>query len=164
MIVIRSTSPGPSLFAQTRLGRSRREFTLYKLRTMQQGTTALPTHLADPSTITTFGRTLRRWKIDELPQLWNVIRGDMSLVGPRPCLPTQIALIDARQKSGAFNVRPGITGLAQVLGIDMSRPDVLAEIDGHYAHTRTLRRDMIILFQTLSGRGLRQDPMTHHPQ
>lgn len=95
---------------------------------------------------------------------WQSMRGDMSLVGPRPCLPTQIALIDARQKSGAFNVRPGITGLAQVRGIDMSLPEELAEIDGHYARTRTLRGDVTILIQTLSGRGLRQDPMSRRFQ
>ena len=159
MVVIRLTSSGPSLFRQERLGQHQVPFILYKLRTMQSSAPAMPTHLSDPAFITPIGRVLRRCKLDELPQLWNVIRGDMSLVGPRPCLPTQCSLIEARAKAGAFNVRPGITGLAQVQGIDMSRPEQLAEIDGLYAHSRTLKGDVKILLLTLTGRGLGRDPV-----
>jgi O-antigen biosynthesis protein WbqP len=87
----------------------------------------------------------------------------MSFVGPRPCLPTQQALIEARIRTGAFSVRPGITGLAQVMRVDMSRPEELAEIDGHYARNRTGRGDLNILLQTIFGRGLGHDPMAQPP-
>jgi O-antigen biosynthesis protein WbqP len=159
MLAIRLTSPGSSVLSQQRVGLNRAVFTMYKLRTMHAGTPALPTHVADPAAVTALGRILRRWKLDELPQLVNVLRGDMVLVGPRPCLPTQQALIEARIRTGAFSVRPGITGLAQVLRVDMSRPEELAKIDGHYARTRTWRGDLNILLQTVFGRGLRHDPM-----
>ncbi|OYW53377.1 MAG: lipid carrier--UDP-N-acetylgalactosaminyltransferase [Hyphomicrobium sp. 32-62-53] len=164
ILAIRLTTSGPSLFRQERLGHQQVPFILYKLRTMETSAPARPTHLSDPAIITPIGRILRRWKLDELPQLWNVIRGDMSLVGPRPCLPTQHTLIQARAKAGAFDVRPGITGLAQVQGIDMSHPEHLAEIDGLYARSRTFQGDVKILFLTLMGRGLRSNPAIRNPE
>ena len=120
---------GSPLLRQKRVGRNRCLFTLVKFRTMRQDTAHVATHLADASAVTRWGAFLRRAKLDELPQLWNVLKGEMSLVGPRPCLPGQTELIDERARRGVFSARPGITGLAQVQGIDMSDPARLAEID-----------------------------------
>jgi len=110
------------LFRQTRIGRNQLPFTLVKFRTMHIGTASVATHLANSSSTTPFGNFLRRTKLDELPQLWNVLWGDMSLVGPRPCLPNQHELIATRELLGIFDAQPGITGLAQVQNIDMSTP------------------------------------------
>src|SRR6195952_5991460 len=123
IIAIRLESPGPAIFRQVRVGKNGRPFTCYKLRTMYSGTATLPTHEVQASSVTVLGEYLRRFKIDELPQLCNVLIGDMSLVGPRPCLPSQTALVEARRQLGVFEVRPGITGLAQVNGVDMSRSE-----------------------------------------
>ena len=120
---------GSPLFRQTRVGRNKKPFTLVKFRTMRPDTAHVATHLADASAVTAFGKFLRRTKLDELPQLWNVLKGEMSLVGPRPCLPSQNELIEARERLDVFRVRPGITGLAQVNDIDMSTPQLLAETD-----------------------------------
>jgi len=117
------------LFRQERVGRNQVPFVLVKFRTMRPDTASVATHLADASAITPFGRLLRRTKLDELPQLWNVLWGDMSLVGPRPCLFNQQELIAHRAALGVFAARPGITGLAQVHGIDMSTPELLAKTD-----------------------------------
>jgi O-antigen biosynthesis protein WbqP len=122
---VRAESPGRAFFAQKRVGRNECIFTCYKLRTMFADTKHLPTHQTSATSVTRVGAVLRRLKLDELPQLYNVLRGEMSLVGPRPCLPSQTALIDARKQRGVFNVRPGITGLAQVQGVDMSDPERL---------------------------------------
>ncbi len=107
----------------------RKLFTCYKLRTMYSYTPSVGTHEVQLSSVTPIGRRLRRWKLDELPHLWNVLRGDMSLVGPRPCLPIQSELIEKRRQMGVLDFRPGITGLAQVAGVDMSDPERLANID-----------------------------------
>lgn len=141
------------LFRQTRVGRNQKPFTLVKFRTMRVGTASVATHLASSSAITPFGNFLRRTKLDELPQLWNVLRGDMSLVGPRPCLPNQHELIAARAALGVFNVPPGITGLAQVQGIDMSTPEKLAQVDSQMLKTLTLSHYLRYILQTLTGKG-----------
>ena len=120
---------GSPLFRQTRVGRHQKPFTLVKFRTMRPDTQSVATHLANPSAVTPLGAFLRRTKLDELPQLWNVLKGEMSLVGPRPCLFNQTELIEERAARGVFAARPGITGLAQVNGIDMSTPRLLAETD-----------------------------------
>jgi len=117
------------IFLQNRVGRDQRPFLLVKFRTMPQYTPSIATHLVDTSSITIFGRFLRRTKLDELPQLWNVLRGEMSLVGPRPCLLNQNDLIYERAELGVFDSLPGITGLAQIEGIDMSNPLLLAKVD-----------------------------------
>lgn len=141
------------LFRQTRVGRNQAPFTLVKFRTMRVGTASVATHLANSSAITPFGHFLRRTKLDELPQLWNVLKGDMSLVGPRPCLPNQQELIAAREALGVFNTRPGITGLAQVQGIDMSTPEKLAQVDADMLKNLTLGTYFRYILQTVTGKG-----------
>lgn len=141
------------LFRQTRVGRNQQPFTLIKFRTMRVGTASVATHLASSSAITSFGHFLRRSKLDELPQLWNVLKGEMSLVGPRPCLPNQHELIAARETLGVFKARPGITGLAQVQGIDMSTPEKLAQVDADMLKTLSLRSYFHYIRQTLTGKG-----------
>lgn len=120
---------GSPLFRQYRIGHNQKLFLLIKFRTMPMGTKSAATHLVDSSTITSFGIFLRRTKLDEIPQLLNVLLGDMSLVGPRPCLVNQSKLINERKKKGIFKIRPGITGLAQIKGITMKTPTLLAKTD-----------------------------------
>ena len=120
---------GLPLFIQKRVGLNLKNFKLIKFRTMKIGTLSAGTHLINSSNITHFGHFLRKFKLDELPQLLNVLIGHMSLVGPRPCLPNQKRLIIERKKRGIYKVKPGITGLAQVSGINMSRPVLLAKTD-----------------------------------
>lgn len=141
------------LFRQTRVGRNQQPFTLVKFRTMSVGTASVATHLASSSSITPFGSFLRRTKLDELPQLWNVLWGDMSLVGPRPCLPNQHELIAVREALNVFAARPGITGLAQVHGIDMSTPEKLAQVDAQMLQTLTLSDYFRYILQTVTGKG-----------
>ena len=120
---------------------------------MRPGTKDVATHLVSPAAVTTFGRFLRRAKLDELPQLWNVLVGEMSLVGPRPGLPNQPVLITKRDQLGVFTVRPGVTGLAQINGIDMSNPKLLAQIDAQMIAEMSVRGYFKYIFLTLSGRG-----------
>jgi O-antigen biosynthesis protein WbqP len=155
MLAIRLESAGPALFRQARVGRKGHVFVCYKLRTMQRDTKQVPTHEVAASSVTKVGAILRATKLDELPQLYNVLRGDMSLVGPRPSLPSQTELIEARTRQGALEVPPGITGLAQVRGITMAHTQRLAAIDGLYARTRTTCGDLRIILQTFTGSGLR---------
>ena len=123
------------LFRQERVGRNRRPFVLIKFRTMRLNTAEVATHLADASAITPLGRFLRRSKLDELPQLWNVLKGDMSLVGPRPCIFNQEDVIHERAVRGVLEALPGITGLAQIQKIDTSTPKLLAETDAEMVKT-----------------------------
>lgn len=143
------------IFSQLRLGRNHTQFTMFKFRTMYPGTKDLPTHLVNRDSVTKFGGFLRKSKIDEIPQLFNVILGDLSLVGPRPCLPSQTELIRERDKYGLFDVRPGITGLAQLSGVDMSKPTQLAELDLHMVQNLTLLSYFRYLWLTLKGVGFR---------
>ncbi|MFB9265864.1 sugar transferase [Bradyrhizobium erythrophlei] len=151
---IRLESRGPAIFKQSRVGKDGREFTCYKFRTMFSGTGDIPTHEVSASAVTTLGGYLRRFKIDELPQLFNVLAGDMSLVGPRPCLPSQVELVQERRRLGVLAVRPGITGLAQVRGIDMSNSGRLAEVDAQYVRTQSFVGDLKLLWATLRGQGV----------
>ncbi len=120
---------GSPIFKQERLGRNKKPFQIFKFRSMKQSTISNATHLVSEKNITKIGHVLRAAKLDELPQLWNVLKGEMSLVGPRPGLPNQVELTQAREKLGVFIVKPGMTGLSQVSGIDMSTPELLAETD-----------------------------------
>lgn len=144
---------GSPIFIQERVGRDKKPFVLVKFRTMTVGTASVASHLASSASITAFGRFLRRTKLDELPQLWNVLKGDMSIVGPRPCLPNQLELIAERDARGVFSVRPGITGLAQVNDIDMSTPIRLAEVDRQMIDTMSLSQYFSLIFQTVAGKG-----------
>ncbi len=152
---------GVPLFRQTRVGRFQKPFTLVKFRTMRPDTQSVATHLANPAAVTPLGAFLRRTKLDELPQLWNVLKGDMSLVGPRPCLSNQTELIEERATRGVFAARPGITGLAQVNGIDMSTPKLLAETDARMLQNLGLSAYFSYIIQTVTGAGrgdrIRQD-------
>jgi O-antigen biosynthesis protein WbqP len=162
VVAIRLQSPGPAIFRQVRVGKDCLPFTCYKLRTMYSGTAHLPTHQVQASSVTALGEHLRRFKIDELPQLWNVLIGDMSLVGPRPCMPSQTELVEARRRLGVFDVRPGITGLAQARGIDMSDANRLAEIDAQYVRTQSLIGDLRLIMATLRGQGVGIDQVVRH--
>lgn len=144
---------GSPIFRQKRVGRFQRPFTLVKFRTMQPNTSSVASHLANASAITHWGAFLRRTKLDELPQLWNVLKGEMSLVGPRPCLFNQVELIVERDNYGVFKVRPGITGLAQVSDIDMSTPKLLAETDAFMLRSLTLSLYFKLILLTLMGKG-----------
>jgi O-antigen biosynthesis protein WbqP len=117
------------LFKQTRVGIHQKPFTLIKFRTMPLGTKLAATHLVRNLKLSFFSSFLRKTKLDEIPQLWNVLQGEMSLVGPRPCLLNQKKLINERKKRGVFKIRPGITGLAQIKGITMKHPTLLAKTD-----------------------------------
>ncbi len=144
---------GSPIFRQERVGRDQKPFALVKFRTMRLDTASVASHLADASAITPFGAFLRRTKLDELPQLWNVIKGEMSLVGPRPCLFNQTELIIQRVSHAVFSARPGITGLAQVNNIDMSTPKLLAETDARMLKELTLPTYFKYIFMTVVGMG-----------
>lgn len=150
---------GAPLFRQQRVGRNQKPFTLVKFRTMRVGTVSVASHLADAGAITSIGRFLRRTKLDELPQLWNVLRGDMSLVGPRPGLFNQQELLQARAAHGVYAARPGITGLAQVSGIDMSTPELLAQTDARMLANLTVAAYFKYIVKTVLGRGRGTDAM-----
>ena len=141
------------LYRQERVGCNQVPFVLVKFRTMRPDTASEATHLADASAIMPFGRFLRRTKLDELPQLWNVLWGDMSLVGPRPCLLNQQELIAHRAVLGVFAARPGITGLAQIRGIDMSTPELLAKTDAQMLASLGVVDYFRYIFLTVLERG-----------
>lgn len=144
---------GSPLFLQERVGRNKKPFTLVKFRTMKVDTASVASHLASASSITRMGGFLRKTKLDELPQLWNVLKGEMSLVGPRPNLFNQEELIAERDALGVYDVRPGITGLAQVNEIDMSTPRLLAETDAEMIRQMTVGNYFRFIFQTVAGKG-----------
>jgi lipopolysaccharide/colanic/teichoic acid biosynthesis glycosyltransferase len=144
---------GSPVFKQERVGRNKKPFTLVKFRTMSVDTASVASHLASTTSITKMGGFLRKTKLDELPQLWNVLKGEMSLVGPRPGLFNQEELTAAREAEGVFDVCPGITGLAQVNDIDMSTPELLAKTDAGMIKEMSLRNYFKFIFQTVLGAG-----------
>lgn len=144
---------GSPLFRQERVGKNQKSFTLVKFRTMSVDTASVASHLASTASITKLGSFLRKTKLDELPQLWNVLKGEMSLVGPRPCLFNQEELINEREQRGVFKVRPGITGLAQVNEIDMSTPQLLAEIDEKMIEALSVHDYFKYILLTVTGSG-----------
>lgn len=144
---------GSPVFKQQRVGKNKQPFTLYKFRTMNVKAKSVATHLADGSQITKFGSFLRKSKLDELPQLINVVLGDMSLVGPRPNLFNQTELIEERDSRGVYNVVPGITGLAQINEIDMSTPKELAIKDAEMIKSLNITDYFKYIFATVGGKG-----------
>lgn len=144
---------GSPIFFQKRVGRYKKPFTLIKFRTMKPDTASVASHLADASAVTRLGAFLRQTKLDELPQLWNVLKGEMSLVGPRPCLFNQVELIEERERLGVFKARPGITGLAQVNNIDMSTPKLLAAMEARMLEDLSLETYFKYIVMTVSGKG-----------
>ena len=144
---------GQPFFLQERVGRDKDPFILLKFRTMAPDTPSVATHLASKDAITPLGSFLRRTKLDELPQLWNVLKGEMSLVGPRPGLPNQLELTQEREKYGIYSVRPGITGLSQINGIDMSTPELLAKTDARMIAEMSVQNYFKYIFQTVLGKG-----------
>jgi O-antigen biosynthesis protein WbqP len=161
ILAVRATSPGPTIFKQIRVGKDQKPFAIYKIRTMRLGTKEAGTHMVEGQSVTAIGRILRKIRLDEIPQLFNVLAGDMSLVGPRPSLPSQTELIAARKAYNVYSVRPGITGLAQIQGLDMSKPAELAKVDGTYVRTRSLYLDLMIILQTMTGRAIDKRPNVH---
>lgn len=151
--IIRADNSESVLFRQKRLGLHQSPFVMVKFRTMRSTCASVPTHLANASDVTKVGQFLRKTKLDELPQFWNVLIGQMSIVGPRPGLPNHSELIEARKSCRVFDVRPGITGLSQISNIDMSTPKLLAETDAEMIRTMSLAHYFNYIFLTLTGKG-----------
>lgn len=144
---------GSPIFIQTRVGKHKKPFKLIKFRTMSRDTQSVASHLASNTSITSLGSFLRKTKIDELPQLINVVKGEMSLVGPRPNLFNQEELIKERDALGVYDVLPGVTGLAQVQNIDMSTPTLLAETDKKMIDTLSIKNYFKYILMTVTGSG-----------
>ena len=153
LLIIGYFDTGSPIFRQERVGKGKQPFRLMKFRSMHVNTQSVATHLASSSSITPFGSFLRKSKLDELPQLWNVLVGDMSLVGPRPNLYNQEELIGERGKRGVYSFRPGITGLAQIKKIDMSTPQLLAETDAKMINHLNVWYYFKYIFLTVFGKG-----------
>ena len=152
-IAVAVTSPGGVLFIQRRLGKKQSPFQLCKFRTMFTGTPNAGTHEVGKSYVTKVGSFLRKSKVDELPQAWNVLKRDLNLIGPRPGLANQTELTRQRERYGVYDVRPGITGFGQVAGVDMSEPQKLAIHDHRYAAFRGILLDIKIAIKTIRGGG-----------
>lgn len=162
-LAVKLEDGGNVLFKQRRVGLNKKEFYIYKFRTMRVDTPKdVPTHLLNnpESYITRIGRFLRRSSLDELPQILNILKGDMSFVGPRPALYNQYDLIEARDKVGANSVLPGLTGWAQVNGRDELPIDVKAELDGEYIEKMSFLFDVRIIIMTVisvfTAKGVRE--------
>ena len=153
-LAIKIDSKGPIIFKQKRVGKNKTHFNIYKFRTMKIDTPKeMPTHLLeDPDFyITKVGKFLRKTSIDELPQLFNIIKGDMAVIGPRPALWNQYDLIEERDKYGANDIRPGLTGLAQISGRDELEIPIKAKIDGKYTDNISLMMDIKCFFGTITS-------------
>ncbi|MFA1013828.1 sugar transferase [Dubosiella newyorkensis] len=151
-VIIKCTSKGPVLFKQKRIGKNDTHFMIYKFRTMYTDTPKdMPTHLLEnpDAFITPIGHFLRKTSLDELPQLFNILKGDMAVVGPRPALWNQYDLIALRDENGSSTIRPGLTGLAQISGRDELEIPIKAKLDGQYAQKITFLEDVRILFATV---------------
>ena len=144
---------GSPFFVQPRMGLNKKAFNLVKFRSMHLNTKSVATHLANSSSVTNYGMFLRSSKLDELPQLWNVLLGEMSLVGPRPNLVNQTELIQERDSLGVYNLKPGITGLAQINKIDMSTPKELARIDAQMIDDFGVNNYFHYIIVTVLGKG-----------
>ena len=153
LLIIGYFDTGSPVFCQERVGKNKQPFNLYKFRSMHVDTKSVATHLANYSAVTKYGAFLRKSKLDELPQLWNVLLGDMSLVGPRPNLFNQEDLIHERDTRGVYRVVPGITGLSQINKIDMSTPQLLAETDAKMTSQLTVVQYFYYIIATVLGKG-----------
>jgi O-antigen biosynthesis protein WbqP len=153
LIIIGYFDTGSPIFRQERVGKGMKPFQLMKFRSMNINAPSVATHLASATSITPFGSFLRKSKLDELPQLWNVLVGDMSLVGPRPNLFNQKELIEERDARGVYSIRPGITGLAQINKIDMSTPQLLAETDAKMVQSFSIVKYFYYIMVTVLGKG-----------
>jgi O-antigen biosynthesis protein WbqP len=153
LIIIGYFDTGSPIFRQERVGKGMKPFRLMKFRSMNMNAPSVATHLASASSITPFGSFLRKSKLDELPQLCNVLIGDMSLVGPRPNLFNQEGLIKERDARGVYTIRPGITGLAQINKIDMSTPQLLAETDAKMVQSFSIFKYFYYIIVTVLGKG-----------
>lgn len=152
-LAVKLDSKGPGIFAQDRVGQWGKVFTCFKFRTMRSGTIQAATNLVSSGSVTKVGHFLRRSKLDELPQIWNIFRDEISLIGPRPCLPSQTELVAARTALGVLALKPGISGLAQINDVDMSDPQRLAKWDARYAGLQCLSLDLHIILATALGSG-----------
>lgn len=151
-IIIKLESRGPIFFKQKRIGKDKKEFYIYKFRTMRTDTPKdMPTHLLKDaeSYITKSGKIFRKTSIDELPQLFNILKGDMSIIGPRPALWNQYDLIEERDKYNANSIRPGLTGWAQVNGRDELEIPIKAKFDGEYVEKMSFLFDTKIFLKTI---------------
>ena len=150
MALIRITTPGPSLYWSARVGKDGKTFQMPKLRTMAVSTPEMPTHeLENPEAyITSIGRFLRKSSIDEIPQFYSVLAGDMSVVGPRPMIPQYAEMVQRRQKAGVDALRPGITGWAQVNGRDNITTDQKLALDVEYVERQSFLFDLFIIYRT----------------
>ncbi len=153
LLIVGLFDTGSPLFRQERVGVNQKPFQLLKFRSMHVNTEAVATHLVQVSALTKWGSFLRKSKLDELPQLFNVLMGDMSFVGPRPNLLNQLELIEERGKRGVYSIPPGITGLAQINKIDMSTPQLLAETDAKMIEHLNVWYYFKYIFLTLFGKG-----------
>lgn len=153
-LAIKLDSKGPIIFKQKRVGKNKRYFNIYKFRTMRVDTPKeMPTHLLENPDyfITKVGKFLRKTSLDELPQLWNILKGDMAIIGPRPCLWNQYDLIEARDLYGANDIRPGLTGLAQISGRDELEIPIKAKLDGTYTKEMSFGLDVKCFFGTIGA-------------
>lgn len=152
-VLIRIESKGPAIFVQSRVGQNGELFSCYKFRTMRLGTEQVGTHQISSKMVTRVGRLIRKIKLDELPQVINLLRNEITLVGPRPCLPMQENLVSLRERHGVLAIKPGITGWAQIHGVDMSDPGALVQRDAEYIGLRSIAQDFSIMICTALGRG-----------
>ena len=153
-IIIKLTSPGPILFKQKRVGKNKSHFNILKFRTMRTDTPKdCPTHLlSNPDQyITKIGKFMRKTSLDELPQLFNILKGDMAIIGPRPALWNQYDLIEERDKYKANDIKPGLTGWAQINGRDELEIDVKAALDGEYVEKMSFLFDCKCFFGTITS-------------
>lgn len=150
-IIVKCTSPGPILFKQRRIGKDNQEFMIYKFRTMRIDTPNVATHLLkNPEQyITPIGKFMRKTSLDELPQLFNILKGEMSVVGPRPALYNQYDLIEMRTNANVHTVRPGLTGLAQVSGRDELENEQKVHFDQQYVQKQSFFFDLKLIFLTV---------------
>lgn len=149
-LLIKLFDPGPVIFKQQRIGKDGATFNFYKFRSMPVNTGDLPSDKVGKVQLTWIGRLIRRTNLDELPQLFNVLKGDMSIVGPRPPIPSQTELTERRRDNGALRCRPGLTGLAQISSFDGMSVAQKAEFDGKYAEHVSFTSDIVIILRTFT--------------